>query len=41
MTDAELGNFRTEARTWLERCLEAFPDALPRQRAPRTFWQFS
>ena len=29
----EIRGYYTEARTWLERCLEAFPDAPPRQRA--------
>jgi predicted ATPase/class 3 adenylate cyclase len=29
----EIRGHYTEGRTWLERCLEAFPDALPRQRA--------
>ncbi|MFN8660430.1 MAG: tetratricopeptide repeat protein [Thermomicrobiales bacterium] len=29
----EIRGHYTEGRTWLERCLEAFPNALPRQRA--------
>jgi predicted ATPase len=29
----EIRGHYTEGRTWLERCLEAFPDAHPRQRA--------
>ncbi|MEZ4564134.1 MAG: tetratricopeptide repeat protein [Thermomicrobiales bacterium] len=29
----EIRGHYTEGRTWLERCLEAFPEALPRQRA--------